>query len=143
MNLILKRVKALGYTEGKLFIDGKYFCDTLENPCRNLVDINGDGDLIDPGEGKIPGETAIPAGTYEILMTFWPAKNAFYPLLLNVLGFSGIFIHEGNTVADTKGCPLVGVKCADGLIGKSRDTCRKLRAILSNATSAISITIEE
>ena len=47
------------YTIGKLYIDGKYFCDTLEDQVRDLAK-----------ERKIPGRTAIPAGVYEVIEYF-------------------------------------------------------------------------
>ena len=57
---------------------------------------------------KIPGLTAIPAGTYRIEMTFSQRFQRVMPLLLNVPNFTGIRIHAGNSSTDTDGCILVG-----------------------------------
>ena len=85
------------FTIGKLYIDGKYFCDTLEDRVRNLTN-----------EKKIPGRTAIPAGRYEVIVNISPKFCRKLPRLLNVPGFEGILIHRGNTPEDTAGCILVG-----------------------------------
>ena len=98
MRLILKRLYLkTDYTIGKLYMDGKYFCDTLEDQVRDLTK-----------EKKIPGKTAIPAGTYEIVVNVSPRFKRKLPRLLDVPGFDGILIHRGNTAEDTAGCILVG-----------------------------------
>ena len=96
------------YTIGKLSADNVYLCDTLEDKVRDLQDRNHDGDFNDPGEGKVYGKTAIPYGRYRILFTYWKKHNRMAPLLQNVPGFTGIFIHSGNTAADSEGCILPG-----------------------------------
>lgn len=96
------------YTIGRLSESGAYFCDTLEDPVRDLKDLNGDGDFDDAGEGKIYGKTAIPEGTYEIVMTFSPKFNKIMPLLVNVPGYSGIRMHSGRKPEHTEGCILTG-----------------------------------
>jgi len=86
-------------TFGELSVDGAFECLTLEDRVRE----------IGPnGEGKIPGETAIPAGTYQVALMMSPRLGKIYPRLLNVPPFSGILIHKGNRSADTHGCILVG-----------------------------------
>lgn len=89
-------------TIGELSVDGAFECFTLEDPVRPK---------------KITGETAIPAGTYEVAVTFSNTFQKFLPLLLNVPNFEGIRIHTGNTPKDTIGCILVGEgKGADSVI---------------------------
>ena len=102
MKLELYRERRDGYTPGRLFVDGTYFCDTLE-----------DDDKLSRGLDKIPGETAIPSGTYRILMTVSPRFKELLPLLDGVPGFAGIRIHAGNSTQDTSGCILVGKKTSD------------------------------
>lgn len=106
MEITLKR-RFLGpnYTIGSLYINGKYFCDTLEDKVR---DYNKDGDLDDAGETKIYGETAIPYGTYTVIVNMSPKFKRMLPRLLNVKHFEGILIHRGANASHTLGCILVG-----------------------------------
>ena len=98
MMLELNRIaKKTLYTIGRLFVDGKYFCDTLEDRCRDL-----------DKEKKVMNETAIPEGTYEVIVNVSARFKRKLPLLLDVPHFSGIRIHRGNTDKDTSGCILVG-----------------------------------
>ena len=98
MNRELNRItRKLSYTIGRLFVDGKYFCDTLEDRCRDL-----------DKEKKVMNETAIPEGTYEVIVNVSARFKRKLPLLLDVPHFSGIRIHRGNTDKDTSGCILVG-----------------------------------
>lgn len=85
------------YTIGRLSIDGTYYCDTLEDKVRDL-----------PKEAKVMHETAIPAGTYKVIVNVSPRFKRELPRLLNVPHFDGILIHRGNTAKDTSGCILVG-----------------------------------
>lgn len=118
------------YTGGTLSIDGVYFCDTLEDKSR---DINKDGDLDEQGEEKVAGETAIPFGTYKVIMSFSKRFQKEMPELLDVTGFEGIRIHAGNTAKDTHGCPLVGIAGDGGTLTRSREFATKLYAIIRNA----------
>lgn len=98
MKLVLKRIaKKETYTIGKLYIDGVYFCDTLEDRVRDL-------NL----EDKVKHETAIPAGRYKVIVNKSPKFQRELPRLLDVPYFEGILIHRGNTDKDTSGCILIG-----------------------------------
>lgn len=112
-------------TIGKLYIDGVFFCSTLEDVQRDI---------------KIKDETAIPKGTYQVLITMSPKFGRLLPLLVNVPGFDGIRIHPGNTDKDTAGCILVGDYLNPDFITASRDTFSKLFDLLKDEDS-ISITI--
>ena len=106
MKLTLKR-RYLGpeYTIGSLFVDDVYLCDTIEDTVR---DYNKDGDLLDAGETKVWGKTAIPYGTYPVDLTISPKFKRVLPLVKNVRHFDGIRIHKGNTAGDSAGCILPG-----------------------------------
>lgn len=130
MKLTLRRVALKPtYTIGRLSIDGKYFCDTLEDKVR---DFNKDGDLLDPGEEKVYGETAIPYGTYKITISYSPRFRRNLPRLQNVKHFEGILIHPGNTSEDTHGCILVGVNTVKGRVVNSKATFDKLFEMIKN-----------
>jgi len=119
MKLLLERKYLTGtYTIGSLFVDGEYFSDTIEDKVR---DLNKDGDLDDPGETKVDSQTAIPYGTYKVLLTMSPKFTRLLPLVLDVPGFTGIRIHRGNTAEDSSGCILVGENKEKGKVINSTD----------------------
>lgn len=102
------------YTIGKMYVDGNLFCDTLEDRVR---DYNKDGDLLDSGEEKVYGQTAIPYGRYRITVTVSPKFRRELPRLLDVPHFTGILVHSGRHAGHTEGCVLVGEnKIKGGLI---------------------------
>ena len=109
MNLEVKRIfKGNKYTIGKLYIAGKYFCDTMEPPVR----------IIKP--------KAIPLGKYKVIINHSNKFNKQLPLLLNVEGFEGIRIHNGSYPEDTLGCILVGRNKIKGMLVDSRYTLMQL-----------------
>lgn len=105
MRLLLTRILTLNdRTTGRLFIDDLYFCDTLEDPNR---DLNHSGEF-DGNEKKVYGDTCIPFGEYVVEVTYSQKFKRELPILLDVPEFTGIRIHRGNTTKDTLGCILVG-----------------------------------
>lgn len=141
MELIVDRKwKKQSYTISNLTIDGKWFCNVLEDTDRGL-DSSMSLDKIK--ELKKPSITAIPRGTYEITLDVPSVKygsSTFYkqvcngkvPRLLNVKGFEGILIHAGNTDKDTEGCLLVGLNRVKGQVINSRETFRELYKLLKD-----------
>ena len=139
IKLQLKRIfKGSTYTIGKLYVNGEYFCDTLEDTDRGLDDSMSVAKIKSL---KKSGITAIPSGTYDVTLDVYSPKfgpKSFYketcngklPRLLNVKGFDGILIHAGNTDKDTSGCLLVGVNSEVGKVLNSQDTFRKLYKLL-------------
>lgn len=113
------------YTIGKLYIDGKEFSDTLEDKDRGLT---SSMTIEEIKAIKIHGETAIPAGTYNIVMSYSPkfATRAWekkyggkVPEIQGVKGFSGIRIHPGNSDKDVSGCILTGKNTIKGQVTQS------------------------
>lgn len=121
MNLYLERVqKDPDVTIGRMTVDSGWSCWTCE-------------DAVRPDGIKVYGETAIPAGRYNVDITWSPRFQRDLPLLLNVQGFVGIRIHPGNTARDTEGCILVGkVREAKG-VGRSRDAFAELMPMMLDA----------
>lgn len=139
MELILKRIPSTGnYTEGKLYINGVYFCDTLEDKDRGLLQTM----TVDTIKTmKVYKETCIPYGKYKVVLSMSKRFGKVMPELLNVKGFIGIRIHSGNTIYDTEGCILVGNKSSNGVITNSRKTFNALMNILKTQKS-ITLAIE-
>lgn len=109
-----------GCTIGRMSVNGVFECFTLEDVVR---------------DEKIFGETAIPTGTYEVIVTFSPHFQRDLPLLVGVPNFEGVRIHSGNTAADTEGCILVGSTRSDCSVGASRVAFNSLFEKIKDAKS--------
>lgn len=136
MKLLLKRIAMREtYTIGKLYVDGKYFCDTIEDKVR---DLNKNG-VFDGNEKKVYGETAIPYGNYQVIVNHSPKFKRELPRLLNVPSFDGILIHRGNTASDSAGCIIVGENKVVGKVINSTQYELKLTEMLKREKN---VTIE-
>lgn len=126
MQITVKRLhKTDTSTIGELLIDGLFECYTLEDIERPV---------------KIKAETAIPKGTYKVIINQSNRFKRLMPLLLNVPNFEGVRIHAGNTNHDTEGCILVGRTRSKDFIGQSRKAYEKLFKKMQ-AAKDISLTI--
>lgn len=113
-------------TFGQLFINDIFYCYTLEDAMRDV---------------KIPGQTAIPLGRYQVIITPSARFKRRLPLLLNVPNFQGVRIHPGNTIADTEGCILPGLaRTSTGLL-QSRLAFEPLLAKLERSSGSHWITL--
>lgn len=118
-----------GFTTGVLYAGDEMLAHTLEPKQRDLS-----------AGPKVWGHTAIPAGTYPIELAPSRHFKRKMPYLINVPHFSGVMIHCGNTVADTRGCILVGERAEHDTLKNSRVTFNKLYALLAKADEAGEIT---
>ena len=125
-------------TLGEMLIDGVHFCYTVEDKVR---DYNNDGDLDDKGEEKVYGETAIPRGTYKVVMSMSNRFKKVLPEIQDVKGFEGIRIHNGNGAIDSHGCIIIGMNRVPTGVSNSRIALNKLIEVMSNKKD-ITITIE-
>lgn len=131
MNIQLKRIaKKKTYTIGKLYIDGVYFCDTIEDKDRGL---NQTMSINDIKKKKVYGKTAIPTGTYKIVIDYSNRFKKNMAHILNVPGYEGVRIHIGNSAKDTLGCIIVGKNKIVGKVIESRNTYNQLFPILQKA----------
>ena len=140
MRLELRRIaKKPTYTIGRLYINEKYFCDTIEDTDRSL---NSCMTLEEVIAKKVKGKTAIPTDTYRVKITYSPRFKKEMPLIENVVGFDGIRIHSGNTAEDTEGCIIVGENKVVGKVINSKETYNKLFSILLQDKNNLRITIK-
>lgn len=144
MKLEVKRIyRGPLYTIGHLYIDGKYFSDTLEDPDRGLTQDMALSEIL---RIKVKGDTCVPYGTYKVNLNivspmysnlkkypYTAEAKGKMPRIMNVPGFDGILIHAGNTQADTMGCLLVGENKVKGKVINSQATWKKLYPILKKA----------
>ena len=141
MELVLNRkYKLPTYSIGKLYVDGVYFSDTLEDEDRNLYQGMG---LEWIEKVKVYGEIAIPFGRYKITLVkspkyskkpkFVELTDGRMPYINNVPGWTGCLIHSGNTNKDTLGCVLVGENKEKGKVINSFETFKRLWKILVEA----------
>lgn len=125
MQLKLNRIfKTNTFTIGELYINEKYVMDTLE-------------DRVRPEGEKVYGKTAIPEGTYEMVLSYSPRFKKILPEILNVPNFTGIRIHCGNSSADSSGCILVGTWDGEkeDWVSDSKIAFNKLMSLLEEATN--------
>jgi hypothetical protein len=115
-------------TIGTLTINGVYECFTLEDVVRE------DGRPVNAW--KIPGKTAIPTGTYDVIVTPSARFKRDLPIVLGVPGFDGVRIHPGNTDEDTEGCILVGLAKGPDYVSESRRALDQLFAKIKTAIAA-------
>jgi Family of unknown function (DUF5675) len=136
MKIILERdIKTPYFTLGKMYIDGQLAAYTCEDAVREKPGL--------PVEHwKRPGESAIPRGTYRVIITFSSRFQKHLPLLLDVPGFSGIRIHAGNTEKDTEGCILVGTGRAKESVTNSRLAMSLLMPRIEEGLKNGAVTIE-
>ena len=144
MNLYIKRITKSPYCVGHLYINDKYFCDTLEPPYFGTTQ----NTPIQEIKNTKKGNTAIPIGTYDISLDYQSPKfknrswakfcDGYLPTIMNVPAFNRILIHVGNIASqygksDTMGCILVGMNLERGKVLKSQETFKKLYKVLSEA----------
>lgn len=125
MQLLLQREPTVHeVTYGKLYVNDKYECETLEDSIREVPKNMNEsvGDWY--SRWKVLGKTAIPAARYEVLIDYSSRFHRLMPHIvdppgMNILnglqalmdqhrGFSGVRIHSLNTAAQTEGCVGVG-----------------------------------
>jgi hypothetical protein len=136
MNLKLKRFEyGPNYTIGRLYSDDTYLCYVLEDKCREK-----EGQPVTLW--KVRGETAIPRGTYKVIVDFSNHFQRELPHILDVPGFEGVRIHTGNSDKDTEGCLLVGTGWSGtDWVNGSKDAFDKVFPLIKEAKE-VTITIE-
>lgn len=154
MEIFVKRIaKKADYTIGKVYINGVYLCDSIEDKDRGLKQSMS---LSEIRNVKIPKQTAIPSGNYEVTLnvkspTF--SQKQFYknycdgrvPRLLNVPGFDGILMHCGSTQNSSAGCIILGYNTVVGRVTNSETAFKIFYSnlkVASDKGERITITIK-
>ena len=136
------RTKIIRVAQGKqstlshLQIDGIFQCFLLEDKIREI---------------KIMKQTAIPTGEFYLTLNTWGGKNADYANRFPVMHrgmieidglptFDAVYIHIGNTITQTAGCPLCGLsylkKDGDFQVLQSTDAYKMIYPKLLNVTQS-------
>jgi hypothetical protein len=138
---LIRKIKTPKSTIGDLLIDDQYFCKILEDTDR---EITSEMPLEQIKAKKVHGQTAIPSGRYEIVLSYSNKFKKVLPELLNVPGYLGIRIHVGNTPANTQGCLLPGMWFTQDQVLNSTPVFNYLFSLLKTAAKKekIFITIE-
>lgn len=138
------------YTIGRLYINGEFICNTIEDTDRGLTQSMSEEEIKSK---KIYGKTAIPSGRYKILMNVVSPKfsqKEFYmnvckgkvPRLEGIKGFSGVLIHSAATADNVEGCIGIGYNTIKGQLTNSKEAFEKVYKKLSSTGEEIWITIE-
>lgn len=143
MELKLKRWKRTEKrTIGKLYVNGVYQCDTLEDKDRGLKQTDSAAKIKGV---KVYSQTAVPTGRYAVTLKVYSPKfgaKPYYkefcggrvPRLLNVPGFEGILIHRGYNENSTAGCLLVGKITVGDVLSDSQKCFEELYKKLKEAS---------
>ena len=121
------------YTIGNMFLEGEWFCNTLEDKDRGL---NQSLSLSQNKKLKVYGKTAIPKGVYEVTVVFWAKHRINVPLLHDVPAFTGILIHNGVNQNSTLGCILVGLNTIKGQLTSGKKYMNELTNRIQAALNA-------
>ena len=148
-----RKARKSGYTIGNVYIDGKYYCDSLEDTDRGVTQVmpfvstggikgywvKPDGSRVE----KVCGQTAIPTGLYDCTVQWWAKHKCYAVMLLRVGGFTGILMHNGMTADHSEGCILLGMNKVLGRLDGDRIYMDALAArVMACAKSGEKVTVE-
>ncbi len=141
MEILVRAInRSANSTISKLYINGAFQCYVLEDKDRGLKQSMP---LSQITAIKVPGETAIPEGRYNVIINFSNRFQHDMPLLENVPGYEGVRIHSGNYAKDTEGCLLLGTAIGEDVVLNSRSAFATFFPLLKKAlqTEKVSLTI--
>lgn len=135
---IIRKYKKADYTIGKLYVNGQFLCNTLEDTDRHLYQGQP---LANLASMKIAGKTAIPTGTYRLQVPESPKFGRELIEIMDVPGYTGVRIHRGNTAEDSAGCILPGINNAVGRVNDSTKYELQLTKLVKDEKEMAYITI--
>ena len=109
--LLTRNYRKEAYTIGRLYVNGQFFCNSLEDKDRGLFQGMPLQDLM---LLKVQDQTAIPCGTYKLRVTMSPKFKREMIEVVDVPAFLGIRFHKGANASHTSGCVLVGMNTIKG-----------------------------
>jgi len=121
------------FTLSRITVDGVPFAGCpyiLEDKVREVAGVPVE-------KWKVPRETAIPVGVYEVIIDMSNRFKKLMPRLVLVKGFEGVRIHAGNTSHDTDGC-LIGGKERDEKHGEVSGSRVAVAALVTRIDAALS-----
>lgn len=113
---LIRKYRKEAYTIGQLFENGVFLCNTIEDRDRGLNNNMAASAIL---KIKVPNETAIPTGTYKLVVSESPKFKRDLIEVVGVPGFVGIRIHKGNTAQDSAGCIIPGINTEKGKVTDS------------------------
>lgn len=117
--LIIRDIHGVVSTQGRMYVDNKFFGYTLEDKLR-------------PAGVKVKGKTCIQAGLYLLSYNYSKKFRRYMPLIVDTPMFRGVRIHEGNNANHTEGCILLGAKKGEKGIYECSLINSNLRAMLAD-----------
>jgi len=140
---IAKHRESRAYCISKVFINGKYSHDVIEDYDRGLDQNMSDEQIASI---KVYSKTAIPTGRYTVKMNIKSATfsqktyyrlfcGGFLPRLDPVKGYSGVLIHCGIDENSSAGCLIVGENKEVGKVINSKKVFERIYREMKNAAN--------
>lgn len=131
------------YRISHMKVDGQYVCDVIEDKDRGLTQ---DMPLEEIKRKKIPAQTAIPRGRYQVVLNIRSPRfsqkdyyknycGGFLPRLLKVPGFDGVLMHRGVDQESSAGCLILGKNKVVGKVSESKECFEKVYGLMKDAVN--------
>jgi hypothetical protein len=105
-----------------------------------FIVFTGEDRLRAPGAPKVFGETAIPAGTYRVILDYSTRFKRIMPHILDVPDYDGIRFHQARKAVpvefSTEGCVCVGLEKDSEDVYDCDPALAKVIALLQQAQDA-------
>ena len=137
--MLTRNWKKPDYTIGRIFINNAFFCNSMEPIDRGL---RQDMPIEDIKRLKVKNKTAIPTGTYKVMMTWSPKYQKKMPQIMNVPCFDGVRFHPGNKPKDTRGCVLPGENSVKGMVVNSTKYFNQFVSMLEGSGGIATLVIQ-
>lgn len=113
---LIRKYRKETYTIGQLYENGAFLCNTIEDKDRGLNNNMSASAIL---KIKKANETAIPTGTYKLVVSESPKFKRELIEIVGVPGFVGVRVHRGNTAQDSAGCVIPGINSEKGKVTDS------------------------